>query len=316
MAVSVERETERVRAKSLNGKPRLGPLPLGVSTTARECELRALQWRSVDFINRKQEIPKSKTEAGVRLVPLTEEAYDALLELCRRAETFGRVEPSHFVFAAFRSRFRFESRMGARGGIPQEMRITVFDPTHPVGGWRTAWRTLTRKAGLPGLRFHDLRHTAISALGEAGVPDRVIMDIAGHVSPRMLRRYSHIKLEAKRTAIQALSSHPKNVTSEGGSEGGNVTKHVTKLSQKAEVEAIPAEVVESIGRPVGTRTPDLYRVNAAILGFTTTYKTAGTAKVRGSRIRHRFLWVGLWVGIFPKISVCSLQDVKFYCKKT
>lgn len=32
------------------------------------------------------------------------------------------------------------------------------------------------------------------------------------------------------------------------------------------------------------------------LGFTTTYKTAGTANIRGSRTRHRMLWVGLWVG--------------------
>ena len=47
------------------------------------------------------------------------------------------------------------------------------------------------------------------------------------------------------------------------------------------------------GRPVGTRTPDLYRVN---IGFTTTYKTAGTAKVRGSSYKTYFLWVGLWVG--------------------
>jgi hypothetical protein len=35
-------------------------------------------------------------------------------------------------------------------------------------------------------------------------------------------------------------------------------------------------------RPVGTRTPDLYRVKVPLIGFTTTYKTAGTAKVRGS----------------------------------
>jgi hypothetical protein len=73
---------------------------------------------------------------------------------------------------------------------------------------------------------------------------------------------------------------------------------------------------ENHGRPVGVRTPDLYRVNAAILGFTTTYKTAGTAEVRGSHTRHRILWVGLWVGILPRISVYSLQYVKFYCKIT
>jgi hypothetical protein len=55
-------------------------------------------------------------------------------------------------------------------------------------------------------------------------------------------------------------------------------------------------MIENDGRPVGTRTPDLYRVKVALIGFTTTYKTAGTAKVRGSSYKTYFLWVGLWVG--------------------
>src|SRR5216684_1303138 len=42
------------------------------------------------------------------------------------------------------------------------------------------------------------------------------------------------------------------------------------------------------------------RDSVAWLGFTTTYKTAGTAKLRGSRTRHRKLWVGLWVGKSPR----------------
>jgi predicted transcriptional regulator len=50
---------------------------------------------------------------------------------------------------------------------------------------------------------------------------------------------------------------------------------------------------------VRARTADLYRVKVARLGSTTTYKTAGTAKVRGSRTRHHTLWVGLWVGKKP-----------------
>jgi len=266
---------------------------VAASTTARGCELRACQWHNVDFINRTLEIPKSKTEAGVRLVPLTEEARDALLKLRKRAEIFGPVEASHYVFAAFRSRFRLENRKGAHGGSPKEMQLTAFNPVRPVGSWRTAWRTLTRavecpvckrlqrpiefcrnpkckadmrgvKSPLAGLRFHDLRHTAISALGEAGTPDRVIMDIAGHVSARMLKRYSHIQLEAKRAAIQALSNRPQIVTSAGVSEGVNVTKHVTKSAEIGETEAAPPEVLESIGRPVGTRTPDLYRVKVAL----------------------------------------------------
>jgi hypothetical protein len=57
-------------------------------------------------------------------------------------------------------------------------------------------------------------------------------------------------------------------------------------------------VIEINGRPVGTRTPDLYRVNVTMLSFMITYKTAGTAKIRGSRTRHIKLWVELWVEIF------------------
>jgi len=44
------------------------------------------------------------------------------------------------------------------------------------------------------------------------------MDIAGHVSMPMLKRYSHIQLEAKRAAILALSKRPQS----GQSEGANV----------------------------------------------------------------------------------------------
>jgi len=55
------------------------------------------------------------------------------------------------------------------------------------------------------------------------------------------------------------------------------------------------QVLERNGGDDETRTRDLCRDSFAWIGFTTTYKTAGTAKVRGSRIRHRILWVGLWV---------------------
>jgi integrase len=39
-------------------------------------------------------------------------------------------------------------------------------------------------AGLPGFRFHDLRHCAITSLAESGASDSTIMAIAGHVSRR------------------------------------------------------------------------------------------------------------------------------------
>ena len=240
---------------------------IAVSTTARSCELRALQWRNVDFSSHTVEISKSKTAAGVRLVPLSADAYEALAKLRKRAQAFGPTEPSHFVFAAFHSKHRFKNRKRARGGTAGQIEISDFDPTRPMHSWRTAWRALTRAVECPkcrrlqrpaefcrnltcnadmrgitstveGLRFHDLRHTAISALGEAGVPDRVIMDIAGHVSPRMLRRYSHIQLEAKRVAIQALSIGQQTLPLQTISEGANVTKGVTKSVEIDERESL------------------------------------------------------------------------------
>jgi len=148
-------------------------------------------------------IRKSKTAAGERVVPLTDVAVSALGRLRRRAEGFGAVEPSHYVFAAFVPKFTFSGKRVV------DYNVTGFDPTRHLKGWRTAWRTLTKKAGLPGFRFHDLRHCAITQLAENGTSDSTIMAIAGHVSRRMLERYSHVRMEAKRTAMEALAVSTK-----------------------------------------------------------------------------------------------------------
>ena len=101
-----------------------------------------------------------------------------------------------------------------------------------------------------GLRFHDLRHHAITELAEGQGSDQVIRSIAGHVSQRMLEHYSHVRLEAKRKALEALC----------GGEGYG-THYATNL-----VSAVPAnpQPVEKDGRPVRTRTADLYRVKVAL----------------------------------------------------
>jgi len=84
--------------------------------------------------------------------------------------------------------------------------VTEFAPNKSLKSWRSAWRTLTKKAGLSGFRFHDLRHSAITQLAESGASDSTIMAIAGHVSRRMLERYSHVRMEAKRKAMEALAA--------------------------------------------------------------------------------------------------------------
>ena len=48
--------------------------------------------------------------------------------------------------------------------------------------------------------------------------------------------------------------------------------------------------------PWGLEPQTSARVKVPLMGFTTTYKTAGTAKVRGSSYKTYFLWVELWVG--------------------
>ena len=44
----------------------------------------------------------------------------------------------------------------------------------------------------------------ITDLAESGAGDQTIMDIAGHVSKSMLKHYSHIRMEAKRNALESL----------------------------------------------------------------------------------------------------------------
>jgi integrase len=176
---------------------------LCLNTTARGCELKGLQWSDVDLFAKTLTIRKSKTAAGERVVPLTDVAVSALGRLRRRAEGFGSVQSSHFVFAAFVPKFKFSGKKVIDYGV------TAFDPTRHLNSWRSAWRTLTKKAGLPGFRFHDLRHCAITQLAENGASDSTIMAIAGHVSRRMLERYSHVRMEAKRTALEVLAVSTK-----------------------------------------------------------------------------------------------------------
>jgi integrase len=127
----------------------------------------------------------------------THEALSVLSALYQRAQLFGAVELQHYIFAAFKVGGRCDRN---------SMCINGFDPTRPIRTWVKAWRSLTKEAGLKGLRFHDLRHHAITELAESGASEQTIMAIAGHVSRDMLERYSHIRVEAKRAALEALSS--------------------------------------------------------------------------------------------------------------
>jgi integrase len=243
---------------------------LALNTTMRGCELKALRWSDVDLLGKVLTIRKSKTDAGERVVPLNRSAFRAVLELRERAQAFGGLNPTDFLFPACEN--------------------AVIDPKRPQKSWRSAWRQLARAVECPachkvqppadvcrnkqckadihelrsptaGLRFHDLRHHAITELAESQASDQTIMSIAGHVSPKMLAHYSHVRLEAKRVALESLAELERGGPKAGQGEAGYVTKNVTNgnLEQAAE-----AEVLEKNGRPEWTRTIDLFRVKEAL----------------------------------------------------
>jgi integrase len=63
----------------------------------------------------------------------------------------------------------------------------------PLRDFRTAFRTAMTEAGVNGFRFHDLRHCAATNLRRAGVDTTTAMQIVGHTSPQMWKRYNHIQ---------------------------------------------------------------------------------------------------------------------------
>ena len=84
-----------------------------------------------------------------------------------------------------------------------------FDPMKPAEKWDTAWRALRAAAGLRGFRFHDLRHTVVTDLLEAGEPEHVIEAVMGHLSRKMLEHYSHQRLKAKGQMLTRMEERRK-----------------------------------------------------------------------------------------------------------
>jgi integrase len=69
------------------------------------------------------------------------------------------------------------------------------------------WHAVRMKAGLPTLRFHDLRHTAGSLLLALGVPPHVVREIAGHSDIKVtMTVYAHGRLDGKAAALAQLGT--------------------------------------------------------------------------------------------------------------
>lgn len=81
---------------------------------------------------------------------------------------------------------------------------SIGTPMH-AGNLVRSFHALLKRAGLPSIRFHDLRHSCASLLAAQGVPARVAMEILGHSDIRVTQNiYTHVFDDAKRAAADAM----------------------------------------------------------------------------------------------------------------
>jgi integrase len=182
-------------------------LALALNVGIRSAELRALTWAQIKFAKGYLVVGQSKTEAGEgRTIPPDSSLLPVLREYAVwYREKFGETRPEWYVFPF---------------GKP-----CPSDPTRPITTFKTAWNNVRKNAKVTG-RWHDNRHTLITDLAESGAGDQTIMDIAGHVSKRMLRHYSHIRMEAKRAALESIVSRKANDSADQESARINSKKSV------------------------------------------------------------------------------------------
>ncbi len=173
---------------------------LAIETGARKNVIRTLQWKWIDLTNACIQFGKDKTPSGTgRIIPLNRRALETLKLWAQR---FPNREPDHYVFPA--------ERYGASGDV-FEATAYATDPTKPVASVKEAWEGAKKRAGVK-CRFHDLKHTAVSRMLDAGVPIAKIAKIVGW-SPatmvRMIARYGHFGLEDLRDAVETISRPAK-----------------------------------------------------------------------------------------------------------
>jgi integrase len=222
-AITTEEETALLQACGKSRSRSLTPfVTLAIETGARYNTIRTLQWGSVDFENRCLRWGKDKTASGTgRVIPLSQRATAALNFW---ATHFPDRKPEHYVFPA--------ERYGA-GGDEFGPKAYNVDVTKPIGSIKEAWedarlraaKILAGASGSDGdrqdeqaekvasplnCRFHDLRHTAVSRMLNAGVPLAKVAKIVGWSASTMVlmaKRYGHFSLNELRSAVESISAN-------------------------------------------------------------------------------------------------------------
>jgi len=79
------------------------------------------------------------------------------------------------------------------GKLPRDIKGNVFPVPMPTV--RTAFEHARERANINDLRWHDLRHEAVSRLHERGLSTVEVASISGHKTLACLARYTHMKVE-------------------------------------------------------------------------------------------------------------------------
>src|SRR6266550_809121 len=201
---------------------------LSMNTVAGPAELLGLRLRDVSVENPETArifiSEDTKNKYRVREVPLNPDALVAAKALLDLARSRGATQPDHFL-------------------VPFRIGKSTYDPTRH-GLWpKTAWTEMCTAAGIKKLRPYDLRHHGLTKLAEKN-PEQVVLKIAGHVSPQMLRRiYSHVRLDALRDAVDSISSVNRAhlQSKKTASHGDSPEQTLFRVAQMAELLGISAD---------------------------------------------------------------------------
>ena len=191
---------------------------LTANSTLSGCELRMLRLENL----RLDQLPpmvnvaeEAKNKHRIRAVPLNDTALSAVRQLLVLARQRGSVDPKHYLIA-------FRLKKG------------TYVPERPASPYfiRTAFRAIGKACGMRWVTPTHFRHQAITKLLESGAPDETVRAIAGHVSQRAMSYYSHIRIEAKKIALDRLQPLPKK-TKTASRRGGAAFPLLNELRTKA-----------------------------------------------------------------------------------
>lgn len=185
---------------SIQGDPMEALYVLAVTTGARQGELLALRWQDVDL------------EAGTIAINATLTRIDGRW-LRSNPKTGGSVRTitlSARGLAALKAhRLRMAEELLPLRQRTEGQTLVFLVNGQPVNGFHVTERRLKpllRKAELPVIRFHDLRHVFASLMLSQGVRPDLVAQMLGHSNPAMtLRIYAHIMPGDQQAAMARLN---------------------------------------------------------------------------------------------------------------